>query len=183
MEFPADPQVNAGLKYHASKLLAHRETLDWAEKQSPHFSIITLHPSFVFGRNLTQTSPEAIDGTNAMLWGSLHSPQPFIPMAGVDVRDVATAHIKALDIDVGKTSEVEEFLLSASEKDGWSWRKINEFVRQKYPAIDVKLEEPFADPPKLETQRAEKVLGLKWKSMEDTLSTFFDHQAELKAGL
>ena len=71
MEFPADPMASGGAKYHASKLLAHRATLEWVAENKPHFVVITLHPSFVFGRNLSQTSPDGVDGTNAMLWGCL----------------------------------------------------------------------------------------------------------------
>jgi nucleoside-diphosphate-sugar epimerase len=181
MSFPDDAKSSGGLKYHASKILAHRATLEWASTNSPHFNIITLHPSFVFGRNLTQTSPEALDGTNAMLWGSLHSPRPFIPMSAVDVADVASAHLKSLDVKVGQSNQVDEFILSASEKDGWTWGNVAEFVKAKYPQVKVGLEGPFDEPPKVDTQRAEQVLDIKWRKMEDTISSFLDHQIELKA--
>ncbi|KAJ4380278.1 hypothetical protein N0V86_004589 [Didymella sp. IMI 355093] len=119
ISFPSDPRLAGGLKYHLSKILAHRATLDWATEADPSFAIVTLHPSFVFGRNVAQTTPDALDGTNAMLWGSLTSRKPLIPMASVDVRDVAAAHVKALGIEI-KDGEVEEFILCASEREGWT---------------------------------------------------------------
>ncbi len=175
--------ASGGMKYHASKLLAHRATLEWVAKNKPHFVVVTLHPSFVFGRNLSQTSPEGIDGTNAMLWGCLYSENPFIAASGVDVRDVALAHVRALEARFEEKNEVQEFLLSAGEEDGWSWAKIAEFVRRKYPELGIKLKGPFDAPPLVETRRAEEVLSLKWRKMEDTISSFLDHQLELKAQL
>lgn len=180
MSFPEDPQVNAALKYHASKILAHRATLDWAASHQPSFNIISLHPSFVFGRSLTQTSAAALDGSNGMLWVSLTSPQPLMPMAAVDVRDVARAHIKALDVHVGATGQVEEFSLSAGGKEGWSWTGVAQFAQEKYPAVGVKLERPFGGAVVTDTQRAEELLGVRWKPMQDTVSAFLDHQVELQ---
>lgn len=172
-----------GQKYHVSKILAHRATLEWAQANKPSFGLVTLHPSFVFGRNITQTSAEGLDGTNAMLWGCLHSPKPFIPPAGVDVRDVASAHLKALEVKAGAGGQVEEFVLSAGPKENWTWEQIAEYVRSKYPALGVKLEGPFEESGKVDTQKAEAVLGMKWKVMEDTVGSFLDQQVELRAQL
>jgi nucleoside-diphosphate-sugar epimerase len=176
--------ASGGLKYHASKILAHRATLDWVAANKPPFVVVTLHPSFVFGRNLSQTSPDGIDGTNAMLWGTLYSETPLVPAIAVDVRDVARAHVRVLDANFeGKNNEVQEFLISASEKDGWSWTNVAKFVKNKYPSLGTKFEGSFDAPPSIETPRAENILGLKWKTMEDTIASFLDHQIELRAQL
>jgi nucleoside-diphosphate-sugar epimerase len=183
MAFPEDATSSGGQKYHVSKILAHRATLEWVQTNKPSFGLVTLHPSFVFGRNITQTSAEELDGTNAMLWGCLHSRKPFIPASSVDVRDVALAHLKALDVETGSAGEAQEFILSAGPKQNWTWGQVAEFVRSKYPALDVELEGPFEEPPKVDTQKAENVLGMKWKSMEDTVGSFLDQQMELRAQL
>lgn len=182
MTFPTDLRSASGLKYHASKVLAHRATSSWYSSFTPQFSIITLHPTFVFGANLLQTSPDALDGTNAMLWTSLTSPKPMIPMAAVDVRDVAAAHIRALEVQVGD-GEVEEFLLSATEKEGWTWDQVADFVRRTYEFVDVKVEGPFEQPPSVDTSKAQHVLGLEWRSMEDTIGSFLDNQVKLSGKL
>jgi len=183
MEFPEDPMASGGMKYHASKILAHRATLEWVAANKPHFVVVTLHPSFVIGRNLNQTSPDGVDGTNAMLWGSLYSETPIIPALGVDVRDVARAHVRALDAKFEGKNGVQEFIISATEKEGWSWTNIVKFVKKKYPSFGTKLEGPFVASPSIETSRAEEILGLKWKTMEDTIADFLDHQVELRAQL
>ncbi|EAT79845.2 hypothetical protein SNOG_12547 [Parastagonospora nodorum SN15] len=141
-------------------------------------------PSMVFGRNLSQTSPDGVDGTNAMLWGTLYSETPLFPAVAVDVRDVARAHVSVLDTDFeGKNNEVQEFIISAGEKDGWSWTNVAKFVKNEYPSLGTKLEGSFDPPPSIKTPRAEEILGLKWKTMEDTIASFLDHQVELGAQL
>lgn len=175
--------ASGGQKYHVSKILAHRATLEWVRTNKPSFGLVTLHPSFVFGRSITQTSAEGLDGTNAMLWGCLHSAKPFIPMSAVDVRDIALAHLKALEVETAAGEGVEEFLLSAGPKDHWTWGQVAEFVRSKYPVLDVKLEGPLEEPPEVNTNKAETVLGIKWKPMEDTVGGFLDQQLGLRAQL
>jgi hypothetical protein len=46
----------------------------------------------------------------------LRSPRPLICMVVVDVRNVACAHLKALDAKAGPTSEVEKFILVVARK-------------------------------------------------------------------
>ncbi|GKT46140.1 ketoreductase azaE [Colletotrichum spaethianum] len=183
MDFPDDPFASAGLKYQASKVLAHRSVLEWVPKNQPNFTVVTIHPSFVFGRNLTQTSADGIDGTNGMLWESLHSEKPIVPMVSVDVRDVALAHLRALDLDFNGQSAVQEFLLSAPESSGWKWERVIEFVGRKYPELNIQLKGPFDEASKVDVNRATELLGIQWRSMEDTVSSFLDHQRELKAQL
>ncbi|KAK2057333.1 NAD dependent epimerase/dehydratase [Colletotrichum caudatum] len=182
VEFPDDPQTSAGLKYQASKILAHRSVLEWAPKNKPSFTIVTLHPSFVFGRNLTQTSGDGIDGTNGMLWKSLFSEKPIVPMVAVDVRDVALAHLRALDLDVKEQSTVQEFVLSSPDA-GWEWDRVVEFTREEYPHLDIQLKGPFEKVSKGKADRATKLLGIQWRTMEETVASFLDHQVELKAQL
>jgi nucleoside-diphosphate-sugar epimerase len=177
MSFPEEPMANAGLKYQASKILAHRATLDWAAAHNPSFNVISLHPSFVFGRSLTD--PRSVS-SNDYLWHSLTSPQPVIPLAPVDVQDVAEAHVKALSADVGPTGEVAEFLLNASEREGWSWDAVARFAKEKFPSVEVLLEGPYGVTPQFETARAETLLGMKWRDMQDTVGSYLEQIVELK---
>jgi nucleoside-diphosphate-sugar epimerase len=104
-------------------------------------------------------------------------------MSAVDVRDVASAHLKALGIKAEKPSQVEEFILSAGVEEGWTWNGVADFVRKKYPSVDVQLNGPFDKPPTVDTQRAENILGMEWRKMEDTVSSLFDQQVELRSQL
>lgn len=177
MTFPEEPTANAGLKYQASKILAHRATLDWAATNNPPFNVLSLHPTFVFGRSLTD--PRAVT-SNDYLWHSLASPQPVVPLAPIDVRDVGEAHVKALTAEVGAKDGVEEFLLNAGEREGWTWEGVARFVKERFPEVEVKLEGPFGVTPQFETWRAETILGMKWRGMEDTVSDYLGQKIELQ---
>ncbi|KAF2020251.1 NAD dependent epimerase/dehydratase [Aaosphaeria arxii CBS 175.79] len=182
MQFPADPRASAGLMYHASKVLAHRATLEWVQNNKPAFSVATIHPSFVFGRNLTRKAGGEVDGSNSMLWNSLQSEKPLIPMASVDVRDVAEAHLRALKVE-GKASELEEYILSAPEAKGWTWDSVAEFAHEKYSDLGIKIQGTFGKPPLVEANRAKDILGINWRDMKDTVSYFLDQQREFKSQL
>lgn len=58
-------------QYHASKLAAHKETMDLAKEDHHHFDIVTLHPVFVFGHSLIQKPADDLSGSPGML--SSHS--------------------------------------------------------------------------------------------------------------
>ncbi|CAN9434108.1 unnamed protein product [Alternaria alternata] len=174
---PSAPTI---VKYKASKLLAHRACLDWVERQSTagklSFAVVSLHPSIVIGRHLLQPSPTVPGSSNAHVWDSLFVPEGLLHGIGVDVRDVASAHLCALkptDDELGIKGQVAEFLISAPD---WTWRGIADFVKKSYPWLAVALEDgPLL---KLRTERAETVLGIKWRSLEDAVGELVDQQIE-----
>jgi nucleoside-diphosphate-sugar epimerase len=178
MEFPADAAAAGGMKYQASKLLAHRATLDWVASHKPRFHVITLHPTIVYGHSIIQDSAESVDPMNALLWASLFSEKPMMPSASVDVEDVAVAHLNALELELDDKPEVHEFLLDG---DGWSFERVVGFVREKYSDLGIKMTGPFVEGWTVDTKKAEEVLGIKWRSVEDTISSFLDQQLQYRS--
>lgn len=164
-------------QYQASKMASYTATLDFVETKKPHFSVVTLHPVYVFGRNLLQTSANDLAGTNGMLFGSLYSEEPmFAPWRGVHVDDVAEAHIRALSL---ADSPVSSFLLS-SGKDR-SWEEVLEFANKKYPTAGFKTKAKSGDGWFVDTTRAKSELGFSsWKSMEEQISDVVEQQFALR---
>ncbi|GME28692.1 3-beta hydroxysteroid dehydrogenase [Neofusicoccum parvum] len=162
--------------YRASKLLAAKASREFFAQQKPHYSIVSLHPTFIFGRNLLQKSIEDVSGTPAMFWGSLKGPDQLIPIRNsVHVTDVAQAHVKALRPDI---AGYEKFIVSAPCFDDWA--EVVEFVKKRYP------EEEWGnapDPPakrNIDISKAEKVLGIVWKDWKQQVIDVVDQQLELK---
>jgi hypothetical protein len=58
-----------------------------------------------------------------------------------------------------------------------------EVCKRKVPAVGYEIGGEFEAPPALDARRAQQILGIKFRSMEDTISSFLDHQLELKAQL
>jgi len=150
--------------------------LEFVETKKPHFSVVTLHPVYVFGRNLLQTSPDELSGTNSMLFRSFLSKEPlFAPYRGVHVDDVADAHIRALTL---ADAAVTSFLLSGKDR---TWEEVLDFVKGKYPNAGFETKPKSGDLLIVKTARAEAELGFtSWKEMEAQVSDVIEQQLELR---
>jgi nucleoside-diphosphate-sugar epimerase len=172
MDFP-EGAAGGGMKYSASKILAHQATLDWMKENNPQFSLVTLHPSFVLGHSLIQNSAQDIGGINAMFWGMLKADQPMFPPVFVDVRDIADAHLKAATVSTQK--QTTEFLLSGNEA---SWDQVVSYITSKFPTVEVNWTPPLPGGPEIDTSRAENVLGMKWHCTEEIFESLISQQLE-----
>lgn len=170
MEWP-EGFAGHGLKYHASKILAHQATVDWMKENSPQFSLVTLHPSFVLGHSLIQDSAQEVGGINALFWGTLKADKPQFPPAFVDVRDVADAHLKAATVST--KTQTTEFLLSGHEA---SWDQVVAYIKSKFPVVEIGWTPPLPGGPDIDTSRAESVLGMKWRSTEEIFESLISQQ-------
>ncbi|KAK0639504.1 hypothetical protein B0T16DRAFT_518387 [Cercophora newfieldiana] len=178
--FPSGP-AGYGAKYAASKILAHRATIDWMAARKPHFSLVTVNPTFVLGYDMTQTDPTKPGGINAFLLRSLATPtpgKPVIPAAFVDVRDVSSVLLRSLELQVEKGAPLTEVLVNGNPT---SWEEIIGFVKARYPSVDVKLEGPFLTPFTADTSRAETQLGVKWRGIQEILASVLNQQMELRS--
>ena len=130
MAFP-EGMAGQALRYSASKIKAHQATRDFLKQNHPHYKLITLHPTFVLGDSLIQESAKDIDRINGMFWQSLFSEKPIISTSWVHVRDVADAHIKALEAE---TESGKEFLLAAPT---FPWEEAVNFIKLQYPGLGI----------------------------------------------
>ncbi|PCH08596.1 NAD-dependent epimerase/dehydratase [Penicillium occitanis (nom. inval.)] len=161
--------------YHASKLLANSAAWEFKNTEKPHFSLVTLHPSYVFGHNYVQASPEEVQSsTNRMIWGTVMTGKPVGNITGVHVQDVAEAHIKALNENVPDGSK---FLLAGKKA---SWSDVARIVKRDYPGIGAKITEDISgESYPLDTTEAEKVLGMKWRSLDQMVKDVLEQQLGL----
>ncbi|KAK3369402.1 hypothetical protein B0T24DRAFT_707930 [Lasiosphaeria ovina] len=182
MVFPPGP-AGHGLKYCASKVLAHRATLEWRAAHQPRFTLVTVHPTFVGGRDMAQTDAAAPRGATAFLLNSLATPPPggpVVPASLVDVRDVSLGVLRSLDLKVDVSSGAVTEALMPGEPT--TWDAITDFVRAEYPQIEVKLQGPFDAPFTADGGRIQQELGIKkWRPMEEIVSSILDQQLELRA--
>lgn len=164
------------MQYRASKLASHVATLDFVETEKPQFSVVTLHPVYVFGRNLLQTSADEISGTNEMLFKSLFSEEPlFSPYRGVHIDDVAAAHVRALELAV---APISSYLLSAKDK---TWEEVLAFAKSKFPEAGITAKPKFGERVIVQTARAEAELGFSsWKEMEEQVVDVVEQQLKLR---
>lgn len=144
----------------------------------PADDLHSFHPTFVLGDSLIQRTFNELDGMNAQLWNSLPSEEPLIPSAFVHVRDVAQAHVTALE-SRGSLKTGTEYILSTQP---FGWDKVADVVRTEFPQIDVKLRKgPFGqDDWHVDTTPADRDLHMRWRSGEDMVRDVLNQQLSLK---
>lgn len=100
---------------------------------------------------------------------------PLGNITGVHVQDVAEAHLKALDESV---SDGSGFLL-AGEKA--AWKDVARIVEREYPGCGAKIDDSIPGKSRdVDTTKAEKELGMKWRSWEVIVRDVMDQQLGLR---
>ncbi|KAF1989893.1 3-beta hydroxysteroid dehydrogenase/isomerase family protein [Aulographum hederae CBS 113979] len=162
--------------YQASKILSDQYAHNFMREKKPSFSLVTIHPTFIFGRNLLQTSISQLTGTNGLFMQTITAQIPRGSNRGIHVIDVADAHLKALDPKIENGSK---FLVS--EKP-FKWEEVLAYVKEKWPSDEWKLgDAPAGQMPWADTKRAETILGMKWRSWKEMTDDVVGQMAELKA--
>ncbi|KAJ5339907.1 hypothetical protein N7452_006635 [Penicillium brevicompactum] len=169
-----DPENPAGTQmrlYVASKLLANKATWDFWTTTKPHYALVTLHPAFVYGHNLVQTSADGVwSGSNANLWGLIMKNNPS-SLTGVHIRDVAEAHVKTLD---PKIVDGSKYLLVGPKSSG---AEIASIVQKYYPDSGALVNENSVGSVwPTDTTKAEAELGIQWRSYEEMVREIMDQQ-------
>ncbi|KAH6885862.1 hypothetical protein B0T10DRAFT_85777 [Thelonectria olida] len=175
--------------YRASKKLAERAAWDFVAANKPSFDLVTICPPLVLGPvvhhlatlDSINTSNERVVALLRGGWKEGIPPSTPVPM-WIDVRDAATAHVRALE----EPSAGGKRLLATA---GWfTNREIADIVRAKFPefADRVPGEEVSGGefPPKehiykYNNDETNKLLGIDWikleKSVVDLVGSLKEH--------
>ncbi|KAJ5242887.1 uncharacterized protein N7469_001214 [Penicillium citrinum] len=144
--------------YRASKTFAEKAAWDFVEKEKPNFDIATINPPLVFG---------PIDISN-------HKSPPTGIFLWVDVRDVALAHVRAIEVE---KAGGQRFFVTAGY---FSNKDLVDIIRENHPQLESKL--PPSDSPsdlptdiyKIDNSRSQEVLGIKYRPLKETISDTVD---------
>lgn len=118
--------------YRASKNAAERAAWKFQSTEKPSFGISVINPSFVFGPAIHKIKDvESINTSVALLFKYFNAPETIAAagptQAYVDVRDVARAHVRAMQRPEAAN---KRFITSAS---GFTWQKVVDILHEKYP--------------------------------------------------
>lgn len=175
--------------YPYSKVVAEREAWAIRERQS-RWDLVTINPGLVLGPSLTRASASSsLAVMKQLVDGTMFLGAPPLPMGVVDVRDVATAHIKA-----GFTPAARgRYAISAAETTPLAMGTI---LRQQFgnkylfpwfeaPKFVVWLIAPLVGltrrfvslnvghPVRFDTGRSRRELGLEYRPLEQTVCDHF----------
>lgn len=93
------------------------------------------------------------------------------PISGVHIKDVAEAHIKALD---PKIPNGAKYLLNSIQT---TWKDVAQIVHRDYPNAGAKISvEAEGGAMPLDSSKAEQELGIKWRPLEQMIHELMDQQ-------
>ena len=167
--------ADAASGYRGSKTFAERAAWDFVEQQSPNFSIATICPPLVIGPVVHYFNDlDAINTSNQrtlnMMRGKMHDGlAPTGVFIWVDVRDVADAHVFALEKDEAAN---KRFFCTAGY---FSNAEIAQIVKEEFPeyakGLPEKLEsDRVNDVYGYDNSRSREVLGLKYRPLKGAIT-------------
>nr|KAK5441229.1 Glycine-rich RNA-binding protein 2, mitochondrial [Exophiala xenobiotica] len=164
--------------YRASKTFAERAAWDFLEREKPNFTLSTLCPPQVFGPVVPQLSSlDTLNTSNQVIrdivQGKFKSQiPPNATYTWIDVRDLALCHVLALERPGAAN---KRFFLAAGF---FSNKELVEVVRKNFDQYNELL--PSEDVPgggypegglyKIDNSRAVDILGIEWKSLDDSIA-------------
>jgi len=173
--------------YAASKIAALNRSEAWVKETNPPFSVITIHPSFIFGRDDMCFSTEDFlaNGTNSFLLKPAISPAGSLgPLVNNfnNVDDAARVHVLALDSDKVKGSQ--SYIVSSTGDDANLYDKVNEIVARRFAEAVKDGRLPNAGKydtlvAKLDNSKTEETFG-KLAGLEETVVSVVGHWLDLQ---
>lgn len=168
--------LNPAYAYRASKTFAEKAAWDFVEKEKPNFTLSTMNPPLVFGPVIHYLNTlSALNTSNERVRDIITGKyKNEIPDTGtfiwVDVRDLALAHVKAVEIPeaAGKRFFVTAGYVSNKELVNIVRKNFPE-LKSQLPAEDVKGGDMPEDIFKYDNSRVRTVLGIKFRTLEDSI--------------
>ncbi|KAJ9648679.1 methylglyoxal reductase (NADPH-dependent) gre2 [Coniosporium tulheliwenetii] len=162
------------LAYLGSKTFAERAAWEFVKKELPNVGLATINPPAVLGPVIhhldsldsINTSNQAIADVVQGKWKN--GAPPTFTSPWVDVRDVALAHVLALEKPEASGTR---FLLNGGFLTHADYVAI---AKEKFPSLrdrlPEKVERETPKDPAVDTEPSEKVLGFKYKTLEESVT-------------
>jgi nucleoside-diphosphate-sugar epimerase len=163
--------TNGQLAYVGSKKFAERAAWDFVENERPEFTLSTINPVMVFGPATYRL--ESLDKVNTsnvvfrdMIEGKMRSGINPGSFQWVDVRDVALAHVRAMEVP---EAAGQRFLAAAGP---YNIAEIARIIQENFSNMADKLPEQIDIPTDsqnflIEKTPMEQVLRIKFRPLKD----------------
>ncbi|OIW25842.1 NAD(P)-binding protein [Coniochaeta ligniaria NRRL 30616] len=168
-------ELDSATAYCASKKLAEKAAWDWIEANKPTFDLTTIEPPWVFGPHVDGVEDlKKLNQSSASLSQLLDAAEvPAVDFAGfVDVRDLGAAQILVLETPAAGG---QRFLFGSH----FDYQTAADILRENVPELKSRIPEgtPGAGLTQavyaIDGSKAERVLGIKYMPLKDTLVDSF----------
>ncbi|TFY73351.1 hypothetical protein EWM64_g10661 [Hericium alpestre] len=165
--------------YCASKMLAEKAAWDFVEehKSEINFDLTVLNPPYIYGPVLDEVpSPEKLNQSlselyNIMIQSDATTPYPEYANGWIDVRDAALAHVLAASTPAAGGNR---FIIAAGT---YHFQEILDTANAINPPIVRNLVKGTPGTGRevsanwtLDTSKVERVLGIKWRPLQETIA-------------
>ena len=161
--------------YRASKQFAEQAAWAFMDRERPNFELTTLTPPVVFGPILRSFgSPEAINTSNQtildLVRGNLKSGLAPSPLSlWIDVRDLATAHVRAIEKSAAAGKRI--FTVAGLYRNSDLWEALKKNLPKLIPVLPEHCEAlPKDFPYGFDNTRSKEILGLEYRSLEESIT-------------
>lgn len=168
-----------------NQTFAEKAAWDFVEKEKPNFNIATINPPLVLGPVVHYLSSlDSINTSNARISRLVRgldkeTSPPTGTFLWVDVRDVALAHVRAIEVP---EAGAQRFFVTAGH---YTNKDVVDIIRDAYPEIKDRLPEATSDLPEdvygYDNSKSRQVLGLEYRSLKeavvDTAKSLLDNGA------
>jgi len=166
--------------YYGSKKFAEKAVWDFVKQEKPHFDVVTILPPFVFGPYPYTIEKESdVTGTLKTLFNILEDDAPFGLDSYVDARDVAQAHVLALEKPIASN---QRYILAAGS---FSFQEVADIAHKHFPGkTRAKIGTPGVYPAviiHIDSTKVQRQLGLVYRSKEETFKDSFAQLVEVRA--
>ena len=170
-----DATKNPGNGYRASKTFAERAAWDFVSNEKPNFDLVTLNPPLVIGPIVHYlNSLSALNTSNErvrdFIQGKAKTEIPDTPVpVWVDVRDLAVAHVKAIE-QLGAGGK--RFFVTAGY---FSNREIIDIIRENFPEYKDQLPDEsvkgggYPEFAQLDNTRTKQLLDSEFTSLKKSI--------------
>lgn len=159
------------MAYIGSKKFAEKAAWDFLKSENPNFTLTTINPVMIFGPATYRL--DSLDNVNTsnsvfrdMIQGKMKSGIPPNAFQWVDVRDVALAHVRAIEVS---EAAGKRFLTAAGP---YSNGEMAAIIKDRFPQLGDQF------PDQIEVSRnsqnfvidnspARQILGIQFRSLED----------------
>lgn len=177
---------NVRMGYSVSKALAEKAAWKFVETENPSFSLTTLCPPFVFGPADQVTHVSDLNESIGQIYAAFEG-NALVPLSGyvwVDVRDIALAHVLAIESPAAAN---QRYLITAGN---YSPQQVVDYMWKMYPQRAQEKNISKGSPGKLwpeggvfsvDATKSQRDLGLKYRSFEESIRDTFARLVELES--
>jgi len=166
--------------YCASKALAEKAAWDWIESHKPGFDLVSINPTWVFGPHVGGVEDlSSLNESSHALARLLDGDEvPPVDFGGfVDVRDLAEAHLRALEVP---QAGGQRFLFGSH----FDYQAAADALRANVPELKERI--PEGTPGKkpevyvIDGSKATRVLGIEYTPLAESMRDSFAEFVEAK---